>query len=269
MKVWIDGTTYRGRAVDLRARDIDGRTVAAAVRGARRYPPVDAAAPSRVYDYAGHVHAEMGLRARTALAAAARSRGHRTAHDEEIARLQAALSDTAPSSPSIGQPSAPVSDDAVAELREAVAKHRGRVQARETLDRDASGARSDLRETAARLTERETEQTATTQARERRRERARAYRDEAAERRRLADRLANSRRDARAELVESVADQFRDAVGDAPGPTPADPFDADAVTAALAVLRVARTDAPVVVAVDRFGDPAAAADWLDAPVVRC
>jgi hypothetical protein len=83
-----------------------------------------------VYEYAGHVHAEMGLRTRTALAAAARSRGHRTAHDEEIARLRADIAATEPSSPSLDRPPEAVSDGAVAALRETVARHPGLVQAR-------------------------------------------------------------------------------------------------------------------------------------------
>jgi len=41
------------------------------------------------------------------------------------------------------------------------------------------------------------------------------------------------------------------------------------VPAALAVLRLARTEAPVVLETDHFRCPGAAADWLDAPVVRC
>lgn len=269
MRIRVGATTYRGRAVDLRARDVDGRTVAAAVCGACRFPLVDSDPPSSVYGYAGYVHAEMGLRTRTALAVAARSRGHRTTHDDEISELRSELSEIEPASPSLGRPPDPVANGVIAELRAAVARHRGRVEAWEALDRDPTGARDELRETAAELTERETERTATAQARERRRKRAREYRDEAAERRRLADRLANRERAARDELVNTVADRFGDSVAGAPGPTPSDPFDADPVTAALAVLRIARTDAPVVVAVDRFTNPASAADWLDAPVVRC
>ena len=40
------------------------------------------------------------------------------------------------------------------------------------------------------------------------------------------------------------------------------------MTAALAILRVASVEAPVVVATDRLGDAASAADHLDTPVVR-
>ncbi|MFC7155811.1 hypothetical protein ACFQPA_10125 [Halomarina halobia] len=63
-------------------------------------------------------------------------------------------------------------------------------------------------------------------------------------------------------------------VADAPGPTssdpadPTDPFAADGVTATLAVLRVGEVRAPVVLACDRFDGAAAAAEWLDAPVLR-
>jgi hypothetical protein len=45
-------------------------------------------------------------------------------------------------------------------------------------------------------------------------------------------------------------------------------YEGDPTTAALAVARVARIDAPLVLSVDRFGSPGEAATRLDAPVVR-
>lgn len=270
MRLWLDGVGYEGRVVDLRFADVDGAAIARAVRGEALTPRVEPTAGSAVYRYGGHVWPGMGLRTRTALAAAARSRGVTTPHDSEIEDLRERLASLDPDRPSLPATVDPVDRQRVSELRETVAAHRGRVTATERLpDGDPSEARADLRETVARLSERETERTAARQARERRREIAREYRAQLDERRRVADRLANLERSARTDCVDAVSGQFADALDSLPGPTPSDPFDADPVPAALAILRLADTDAPVVLAVDRFDSPATAVTWLGAPVVRC
>jgi len=268
VRLTVRGTSYEGRAVDLRARAVEGRTLAAAVRGERRLPAVEAS-PAPVYDYCGHVHSGMGLRTRTALAAAARSRGLETVYDDDIAELRARLTDIVAEEPSLPPAREGVADGDIAALRESVAAQRGRLQARERLDADTAAVEQSVREAASTLAERETERAAAAESRRQRRERARAYRDRLERRRRLADRLANRRRDARETLVERVADRYRAALAALPGSTPGDAFDAPAVPAALAVLRVAETDAPVVLETDRLGPPAEAAAWLDAPVIRC
>lgn len=270
MRLWVDGRAYEGRAVDLRTTGVAGAAIARAVRGDALTPCVEPTARAAVYRYAGHVRPGMGLRTRTALAAAARSRGVTTPNDDAIEDLRERLAALDPDRPELPARVEPVDDRRVTELREAVAAHRGRVTAAERRpDGDPSDARADLRETVARLSERETERTAARQARERRREVAREYRAQLEERRQVADRLANLERAARADCVDAVAGRFADALDSLPGPTPSDPFDADPVPAALAVLRLADVDAPVVLAVDRFDSPAAAAAWLDVPVVRC
>lgn len=268
MRLRVRGTVYEGRAVDLRTRAVDGAAMAAAVRGERTLPVTEADA-TPVYDYCGHVHPEMGLQTKTALAAAARSRGRETVHDGGIADLREELSAEPRSAPDLPPAREPVPSSTIAELRERAASQRGRLQARERLGAASDETEDALRETARRLTERETERTAAEERRKRRRELAREYRDRLADRRRLADRLANRRRDAREALVEQFRDQFRSALESVPGPTPSDPFDAPPVTAALAILRVARTPAPLVLEVDRFETPAAAAETLGGPVVRC
>lgn len=269
MRVRIDGATYAGRVIDLRARDLDGRAVATAIRGDRVGPLVDCSEPGRLHDYGGWIHPEMGFRTRTALAAAARTRGHETDHDEEIERLRAELSALDPSPPSLTTPAETVPEGAVAAARERTATLRGRLQARQAVEADTEDVRAAFRSAARELSERETQRTAASQSRVQRREEAREYRAQTAERSRLADALANRERDARRTLVETVRAEFDRAVAAAPGPTPDDPFDASPVTAALAVWRLADSPAPVVVEVDRFTSPSAAADWLECPVVRC
>ena len=268
MRLRVRGTVYEGRAVDLRGRDVDAAAMAAAVRNETTLPVAEADA-TPVYDYCGYVHPEMGLRTRTALAVAARSRGYETSYDGTIADLREDLAAETSSAPDLPPAREPVSGSKIAELRERAASQRGRLQAREGLGAATAEIEGDLRETARRLTECETERTAVEERRTRRRELAREYRDRLAERRRLADRLANRRRDAREMLVDQIRDQFVSALDTVPGPTPSAPFEAPPVTAALAILRLARTPAPLVLAVDRFETPPAAAETLEAPVIRC
>jgi len=269
VKLCVRGTTYDGRVVDLRCRSVDGGAVAAAVRGERRLPAVDAPAATPVYNYCGRVHPAMGLRTRTALAAAARTRGHETDHDDRIADLRRELAETVPTEPALPTARDTVDDGTIAELREAAAAARGRLEARVAVGADTEAVENTVREATRTLAERETERTAAEESRRQRRERAREYRDRRERRRRLADRLANRRRDARRALADRLSDRFASALSAVPGTTPTDPFDAPAVPAALAVLRLARTEAPVVLETDHFRCPGAAADWLDAPVVRC
>lgn len=269
MRLRVAGTTYTGTVVDLRTRPIDGTALAASIRGQRCLPAVACPEPSSVYAYAGHVRPSMGLRTRTALAAAARSQGHGTPQDEAIAECRAKLTELECSPPDLPDPVDPVPEATVDDLQETVAAHRGRLTARREVGAEEEAVRAALRDAAMELSERETRQAAARETRELRRERARAYRDTLEERRRLSDELANLRRRARATLVDRCADAFARAVETVPGAVPDDPFDADPVTAALAVLRVARTPAPVVLETGRFGTPAAASDCLDAPVVRC
>lgn len=269
MKLRVDGTTYAGRVVDVRTRRVEGGAIAASVRGQRCLPVVACPSPPAVYAYAGHVHLSMGLRTRTALAAAARSQGHETPQDDAIADRRAQLADLNRSAPDLPDPVDPVPESTIDGLQETVATHRGRLTARRDVGADPEAARADLRDAATQLSEQQTRRTAAQETRELRRERARAYRDTLETQRRLSDELANLQRTARATLVDRLARAFARAVEAVPGSTPSDPFDASPVTAALAVLRLARTPAPVVLETGRFESPSAAADFLDAPVVRC
>ncbi|AUG46033.1 hypothetical protein BVU17_00250 [Haloarcula taiwanensis] len=269
MKLRVAGTTYTGAVVDLRARTVDGRTVAASIRGRRCLPAVSCPEPPAVYVYAGHVHPSMGLRTRTALAAAARSRGYETPQDDAIADCRAKLAKLECSPPELPDPVDPVSESTIDGLQEAVATHRGRLTARQAVGADDEAAQAALRDAATELSERETRRAAVSETRELRRERARAYRDTLEEQRRFADELANLRRSARATLVDRCTETFARAIDTVPGPVPDSPFDADPVTAALGVLRFAKTPAPVVLETNRFRSPTAASDCLDAPVVRC
>lgn len=279
MRLEIEGTTHTGAAIDLRERSVDRDALVAAIYGHASPYTVDCPTPGPVHERAGVVVPDMGLKTRTALAAAARSHGIVTPHDDRIDRLASELADrSAAASPDLPDATGQVADapppDEIADLGERAAELRGQVAALETMDADSTDTRAELRETAARLSELETQRIAAAQTRER----ARELRDRREERLRLEDRLANARRDARATLVERVRDEYEAAVVTVSDEAD-DPFSVPAPIAALAVCRVARVRAPVVVdatlaavcpdaaALAHFDDPADAADWLDAPVV--
>lgn len=186
--------------------------------------------------------------------------------------------------------------DDVDQLRERVATLRGRVAAAREAGRDADDIETELTAAIRNLSEAETERAAAREAVDRARRRAREARDRRERRRRLEEKLANLSRDARAHLVDSLRERFAAALAAVPGwegtrpadeskhqvgvsrpaedgsvvssgPVASDPFDADPVPAALAVCRVARLYAPVVLDCDRLGGPGSAAEWLDARVV--
>lgn len=261
MIIRIAGETRRGPIVDLRGWDVDADGVVAAIRG--RPSPYAAATPpaGEVHERAGYVHPDLGLRTKTALAVAARSRGLTAPQDDQLCRVREELADVECVEAQQSAQAAPDGDD-VTQVRERVAELRGRVRTLEECDRDPAEARADLRAAIQRLSELETRQVASVQTRER----ARQPRDRRERRLRLEDRVANLEREARAHLVDAVEGEFARAVAALDGST--DPFEADPATAALAVLRVAEVHAPVVLAVDRFPDPAVALRWLGAPIVR-
>jgi len=288
-----------GRAVDCRDLPLTPRRVADAVRGDTADGAAGASSPDPntavsvtcpdpgpVHDHVGLVEPTTDVRARTALAAAARSRGATTPVSEDIADCRAALADLEiPDSPDLRAARERVAgtESAVAASRERVATLRGRLQACRDAGRDATALEAELAAATTELSERETERAAAREALSMARREARESREAREHRRTLEDRLANLERRARAHLVECARDSFAAAVAAAPGdpaeavvgraaadtPTDVDePFATDDVTAALAVAWVATLRAPVVLACDRFADPAAAARWLDAPVVR-
>ena len=270
-----------GRAVTCRA-DVSPTRLAAAVRRDSALdgePPLQVLGrtPGPVHDHVGCVHPGMGLKVRTALAKAGRARGLRTPLDPEIADLRRRIDAI----------DAPEADDARAERRavaragaetdrlaEQVAEERGRLAARREAGADGTASEdgeSALERAVGDLAAVETEAVAARQDHDRKRAALRSTRDRLADRMSLEDDLANARREARAWLVGQLQDAFEAALRGLPGPETspgADPFDVPPVPAALAIARVARPAAPVVVATERFADAEAAAAWLAAPVLR-
>ena len=253
--------TWCGSVADLRATGVSGHQVVDAVRGDDAACRVHCPPPGPLFDRVGHVHPEMGLRVRPALAVAARTRGLTPPQDDEIERLRAER-DAIDVDERVPQHATPPEEDPAA-LEERVAELRGRISALRAHDIDASDERAALREAAARLSEAQTTRLAAAQTRQATRE----QRDRRQRRLRLDDRIANRERNARSWLVERVRGPYERAVF-AHDPS-ADPFDCDPTTAALAILRVGTQRAPVVLATERFPTPAAAAAWVEGPVVAC
>jgi len=270
MRVALGDRERAGRAVDLADATVDPVRVVAAVR--TEDSAVECAEPGPAHDHVGLVEPGMTLRRRTALAAAARSRGLEAPQQEELAGVRADLATLDPPDVALAaarERAAEAGDDR-ARLRERVAALRGRVQALRDAGTGAATAEAEaeLSETAAALAEAETERAAAEQALQRARGRARDARDARECRLRLEDRKANLERAARAWLADQMRPAVDAVVPDTPGAS-ADAFaQVGPVTAALSVARVADFAAPVVLACDRFASAHAAADWLDAPVIR-
>lgn len=273
MRVTLDGEERAGRAVDLRDRDLEAAAVARAVRDGDW---IDCPDPGPVHDRVSPIEPGMALSVRAAAAAAARTRGLAAPQDDAIAAAETELAGLSPATVDCEDARRRLAEagDREAALEERVAELRGRIDALEEAGDDATAA-TEAREAAVReLAEVRTDRIAAEQALERARAEARAARDARAERLRVEDRLKNRRQAARSHLADAVGDAFADAVAAAPvgsdDPETASPdeFGGDLTTAALAVVRVAEVDAPVVLAVDAFDSPADAAAWLDAPVVR-
>lgn len=267
----VGDARYFGSVVVI-DRDLDPERVAHAVRegeAAATEPriEVEGAEPGTLHERVGCIHPGCSLRPRTALAIAARSTGWTTEFDAELdgVRERLATLDDPPAVPEdrgarrqLAEASAEID-----RLRERVASVRGRIETAENTE----GAPL---ETAIRdLSEVETTAAAARERREMARESAREARDRRQERLRLVDRRDNLARRARRALVERARDEYVDALTAVPGShAVADPFEAPPDAMALAIARVGDLAAPVVLAVDRFADPDAAAAWLDAPVIH-
>jgi hypothetical protein len=270
----IGDVRHCGRVITVE-QAVDPMALAREVRTAGTDPTerlaVEAPGPPPVYEHVGCLRPDMGLRTRTALASAARSRGYETTYDEQIEALQADLAevDVASTSTAEQRRVAATTTTETARLREEVAAARGRLQARREADLDPGSAAEDLSAAITRLSEARTSHAAARESLDRARRAARERREQRKRRFRLEDRLANLERQARAALVKELQDEFVATVEAVPGGSvEGSGFDTDPVTAALAIARLAECQAPIVLACDRFADPVTASDWLQSPVIR-
>jgi hypothetical protein len=207
----------------------------------------------------------LSLRRRAALVATARSLDVGASVDSEIDAIRSELRDAPEPVPPRREARRRVAEtrSELEAKRERVATARGRMQA----GNDDDGG-SEYRAAIQALSEAETEHAAAREALATARERAQAARDERDQRLRLEDRLGNLQRQARRELVAAIRPAVDAAVSALPAREPDDFEDACGVSAALALVRVARIERPVVLACRRFPDRDTAERWLRAPVHR-
>jgi len=270
MRLSLAGVKRTGRALDLRDADVEPSEVADAIRD-----PTDERVrcqpPGPVHERVGVLHRRVSVSLRAAVAAAARSRGASTRHDDDLAACRAALSDLETPDVDLEGARERVAATAadVERLRERVARASGRVEARRE-DGDAESAEAALGDATRELAAAETEHHAAREALQRARRRAREARDARERRLELEDRLANLRRDARGALAERWSERFERAVDALPfrgAPAPPGCFDGRAWSGACAAARLAAPGAPLVVGDDLFADSTRASAALDAPVV--
>ena len=272
MKVALDGTIRQGQAVDLRDAPLDAARIVAAIRDPDG-PLVSCPPPGPVHSFVGHVQPGIHFSLRAALAAAARSRAIRSEYDDaidEIDRRIEAIAVEQVDLASARRRAASAGAD-VAALRERVARLRGRLEARREAGQGSDKAEADLRDAIATLSEAETDRLAAEQALAAAERDARAARDARDRRLSLVDERDNLARQARSALANREYPRFRRALaslpiegraGDGPGE-----FDGGPVAAALAVARIARLRAPVVLADGPFSTPVVARAALHASVV--
>jgi hypothetical protein len=277
VRLVVGETERSGEGVDATDLAVGPETLARAAAGeAVDGVCLDCPDPGPVHERVGVVREDASLPLRGALAAAARSLGERAPEREQLRHVRARLADADTSDLDLAAARRRVAaaGETEARLRERVATLRGRVDA--LGDAGATEARREaetaLAETTRHLTEAETERIAAEQRLEEVERRAREARDRRERRLALEDRAANLARAARTQLAAAVYDRFRAAVATLPGDgdagaSPGD-YEGDSTLAALAVVRVAALDAPVVVVTDRLGDGPRTADRLDAPAIR-
>lgn len=276
MRIEQNGTVWCGRAVDLSDASLDAEMVIRAVRNRTESASngegevtVERTDPGPLHEHIGWITHGMSLRLRAALAAVARSRGQSAPQDterkrilERIDALPTATVETVPTRKRLA-----ATNEEIDQQREQVARLQGQVQALRTIEsEDLSETIGALERAIRELSELETERAAAEQALERKRNRRRQLHDIRDERLALEDRAANLARDAREHLAARIEAEFEDTVTTVPGATTSGA--ADPVTAGLAITRLGVIEAPIVLDCDRFTSARAAADWLDAPVVR-
>lgn len=264
--VWgdIDGE----RAVDLRGSGVDPGTVLRAIRDPDD-DRVGCPEPAPVHGAVGHVDGTVGSRRRV-LAAVARARGSTAPQADELAAVREELAALEAESTGTAEARAALAEAGAERdrLRERAATLRGRIQARSEAGLPVDGARDELAEVAARLSEVETERVAARQRLDAARRRAREGYDARERRLELQDRVGNLERAARRHLAEELRPAVERALEDFPGTGPdADPAAVDGVAFGHAAARLAPLSAPCVVTAGPF-DATAAAAYLDAPVVR-
>ena len=264
MRLRLDDVERTGPAIDARSLDIDARRLLAAIETSDA-SIVSCPRPGPVFEHVGCVGPTTTITRRSAIAAAARSRGRTSSVDDEIRDCRDALAAIDVPTADVPSALAAVADagDAVDSLRDHVARLGGVVAASDTDPARVASAQASLREAAAELAAAETAHHAARQELARERDRQRAANDARERRLAIEDRLANLRRTARRELAGRDGARIRRALDAVPDW----PRAGEDARLALAIARTAAVRAPVVVDAGPFRTPGQARACLAAPVV--
>jgi hypothetical protein len=270
MRIRVDGEWRVGTALDLREDGVAATELAERIRDLDA-DEVVCPPPGTVHDHVGVVRAGMAFDLRDAAVAAGRSLGLCPPQAEAIEALDRQIAAISPPEPDLraARKRAAEASEAVEALRERVARVSGRLSEARDAGRATDELEAELNETTRELSEAETEAAAARQALEA--AERRAAREERAERLSLRDQRENRRRDARSWLVEQMEPALERAIASLPVDGVAFEgvceFAGPARVAALAVVRVARLAAPVILADSPFETAVRARAALDAPVV--
>jgi len=281
LAVQVAGDRYTGRAIEIR-QSIDPQLVVeasrkAGVQAAKAEIRVEAPPPPPVYEHVGYVHNEMGLQIRTALAKAARTVGGETAYDDSLTTVNKKLTalDPEPPDQEYHRRRQETKTAEARRLKEQAAMLRGQLAARREYGLETESTKAELRDVLAALSEAETTAQAARQGVDQTQQAMREYRDRQEQRFRLEDKRANLERKARASLVEQYTPEFRkhvQTVSTLVEQEPATPEAAleaiDPVIAALALIRLASFETPVVLSCSQVESAEIAAEKLDAAIIR-
>lgn len=275
IRVEIGGDEQRGTAIDLREETVAAEAVATAISGEHEESGtpklvVDCPAPGSVHDRVGVVTPDRQYELRSALAAVARQRGYETPIDDELRAVEQQLAEIDRTEIELRSVKRELATADEKPQAEQIAALRGRLQARSEAGEATTDVEQQLAAAIQEYSEVGTDRVAAEQAFSTAQERLRDERDRREQRLRLQDQRNNLRRTARKQLAERLWPAFERARAAVPA-TQHTSSDLDARSnspaAALAVCRLARLNAPIVVGVDCFPTAQAAAGVLRAPVI--
>ena len=274
VSIIIEDTTFYGPTIDLTAYNITPNDVLTALHTNSPEISISTTSPGPVHDRLGCVHEEKSYQIRSALAAVARQRGYTTAYDSQLERVQERLSSIDLTEVTFDHEHQRLAQkDNIEQLQEEISALRGRIQELRQQNKDPEGKIQQLQQQAGELSAKQTKYTAAKQALEQKQKQLRDMRDKREKRLKLQDKQQNLRRKSRRVLARKIRPQFIRSLDSIPGEyelsdTPGT-VETGETTAALAIYRLSRSSAPVVLASSRFPNLTAATAALDAPVIRC
>ncbi|GAD52008.1 hypothetical protein MBEHAL_0768 [Halarchaeum acidiphilum MH1-52-1] len=253
----VSGETVRTSALDLRETDVTATEALAAIRDPEGW--IRCPTPTAMHEHVGLLDGPRAV-GTTALVAAARSRGYEVPEMSALDDVRAALAGPVPDVRGLRDVRERIAalDEEVAARRERVERLGGMVAAFREVDAADDGVRAAHRSAAAALADVETDRIAAAETYGRLRREARATRDERERRLRLEDEERRLRRARDASLAAAIRPSYERARRAVPGGPWCD---------VLALARVARTRAPLVLVGGPFERRARAAACLDASVV--